>query len=162
MAFSSLAGRLLIWSLLPRESVHFEWANISDIVFYGFYLPSDIFGLELGPSHSNFAEAVGECLILRVRKTAVLRAAERDQEIAWKLLSATNAELSRFRMHGLLLVKTAGERIAGFLLEAERIASNGSLELPMSRQDIAGAVATLSTSTASLILSDRRTSSDLP
>ena len=104
----------------------------------GFYLPGDIFGLELGSSHSNFAEAVGESLILRVRKSAVLKVAERDQEIAWKLLSVTSAELGRSRTHGLLLVTTARERIAGFLLDmAERVAGSGSLELPMSRQDIA-------------------------
>ena len=104
----------------------------------GFYLPGDVFGLELGSSHSSFAEAVGECRILRVRKSSVLKAAERDREIAWKLLSVTNAELRRSRTHGLLLVKTARERIAGFLLDmAERIAGSGPIELPMSRQDIA-------------------------
>jgi CRP-like cAMP-binding protein len=40
--------------------------------------------------------------------------------------------------HILLLIKTAQERVVGFLLEmAERAFNNGALELPMSRQDIA-------------------------
>ncbi len=40
--------------------------------------------------------------------------------------------------HILLLIQSAQERVAGFLLEmAERIKSTNEVELPMSRQDIA-------------------------
>jgi CRP-like cAMP-binding protein len=41
-------------------------------------------------------------------------------------------------MHALLLVKTALERVAGFLIEAAtRAKSRSEIQLPMSRQDIA-------------------------
>jgi CRP-like cAMP-binding protein len=104
----------------------------------GFYLPGDIFGLELSSDHSSSAEAVADCAILVVKRNTLLRGAERNNEIAWNLLSLTVSDLKRSRSHGLLLIKSAQQRIAAFLLEmAERLAGNGAVELPMSRQDIA-------------------------
>jgi CRP/FNR family nitrogen fixation transcriptional regulator len=50
----------------------------------------------------------------------------------------TSQELTRSQNHALLLIKSAQERLAAFLLEmAERIMGKGAVELPMSRQDIA-------------------------
>jgi CRP/FNR family nitrogen fixation transcriptional regulator len=47
-------------------------------------------------------------------------------------------ELRRTQDHLLLLIKTAPERVASFLLEmAARIESGDEIELPMPRQDIA-------------------------
>src|SRR5829696_5311422 len=52
--------------------------------------------------------------------------------------ATTGRELQRMQDHILLLIKTAQERVAGFLLEmAGRIKSTTEVELPMSRQDIA-------------------------
>jgi CRP-like cAMP-binding protein len=50
----------------------------------------------------------------------------------------TGQELRRVQNHILLLIKTAKERVVGFLLEmAERVPGGNHIELPMSRQDIA-------------------------
>jgi CRP/FNR family transcriptional regulator, nitrogen fixation regulation protein len=64
--------------------------------------------------------------------------AAHDHEVARQLWMLTGRELQRAQNHILLLIKTASERVASFLLEmAERIESSGEVEMPMSRQDIA-------------------------
>jgi CRP-like cAMP-binding protein len=50
----------------------------------------------------------------------------------------TVRELQRVQEHSLALIKSAEERVAGFLLEmAGRNVAGAAVELPMSRQDIA-------------------------
>jgi CRP/FNR family transcriptional regulator, nitrogen fixation regulation protein len=103
-----------------------------------FYLPGDIFGLEMGDMHSFSAEAISDVKAIVVKRSAVEALAARDHEIARQLWATTGRELHRVHEHVLLLIKTAQERVAGFLLEmAERIKSSDEIELPMSRQDIA-------------------------
>jgi CRP-like cAMP-binding protein len=103
-----------------------------------FYLPGDVFGIETGAEHSNSAEAIDKAVILVVRRNIILGIAESNGEVARHLWSITATELKRTQTHALLLIKTAKERIAAFLLEmAERLAGKGYVELPMSRQDIA-------------------------
>jgi CRP-like cAMP-binding protein len=106
-----------------------------------FYLPGDVFGLEFGDVHSGSAEAVIKSSILVVRRSTVLAAAERSAEVAHRLWVTTAGELHRAQNHGLLLIKSAQERVAAFLLDmAERQRAEGgegTVELPMSRQDIA-------------------------
>jgi CRP-like cAMP-binding protein len=77
--------------------------------------------------------------VLVIRRSAVAALAARDNSVAQQLLAMTGHELSRVQEHLTLLVKTAQERVAGFLLEmAERAKAAGNeIELPMSRQDIA-------------------------
>ena len=103
-----------------------------------FYLPGDVFGIEPGSEHTNSAEAIDRATILLVRRNSLFNTAERDTEVARHLWSITAAELRRSQNHALLLIKTAKERIAAFLLDmSERLAGKGFVELPMSRQDIA-------------------------
>jgi CRP/FNR family transcriptional regulator, nitrogen fixation regulation protein len=103
----------------------------------GFYLPGDIFGLEAGDAHAFSAEAISEAMVLVVKRKPLVALANRDGEVARQLWESTAAELNRAQGRLMLLVKSAQERMAGFLLEmAERSASQGGFDLPMTRQDI--------------------------
>jgi CRP-like cAMP-binding protein len=102
-----------------------------------FYLAGDVFGLEVGEEHTFSAEAVTESKIIVVKRSALIGLAARDIEVARELWALTGRELARVQGHILLLVKTAQERVAGFLLEmADRRPGGDAVELPMSRQDI--------------------------
>jgi CRP/FNR family nitrogen fixation transcriptional regulator len=103
-----------------------------------FYLPGDLFGLETGDEHTFSAEAVTDAKIVVIKRSALMALAERDSEVARELWSMTARELRRVQEHLLVLIKTAKERVVGFLLEMARHGAGGTqIELPMSRQDIA-------------------------
>jgi CRP/FNR family transcriptional regulator, nitrogen fixation regulation protein len=103
-----------------------------------FYLPGDFFGLELGDEHTWSAEAIVGSNIVLVKRSLVLTASERDGDVARRLWSMTAGELDGARNHALLLIKSAQERVAAFLLEmSHRLAGADAVELPMGRQDIA-------------------------
>ena len=104
----------------------------------GFYLPGDIFGLEFTDAHTLSAEAIAETKVLVIKRRALNALAGRDAAIARDLFTITGRELERVQDRIPLLIKSAQERVAGFLLEmADRVAAGNAIELPMSRQDIA-------------------------
>ena len=103
-----------------------------------FYLPGDVFGLEIGEEHTFSAEAITDCSVLVVKRSVLIAQAARNNSVARDLWAATAQELRRTQEHLLLLIKNAQERVAAFLLEmADRSPAGGAIELPMSRQDIA-------------------------
>jgi CRP/FNR family nitrogen fixation transcriptional regulator len=103
-----------------------------------FYFPGDIFGLEIGKEHQFSAEAIGTTMVLVIRSGAVVSLAERDGKAARELWAFTARELHRVQEHMMLMVKSAQQRVACFLLEmSNRLAEGEAIELPMSRQDIA-------------------------
>jgi CRP/FNR family transcriptional regulator, nitrogen fixation regulation protein len=104
-----------------------------------FYLPGDVFGLETNDTHTFSAEAIGDAKILVIKRSALMALAARETEVARELWSMTGQELRRVQDHILLLIKSAKERVVGFLLEmAERVPGGSNhIELPMTRQDIA-------------------------
>jgi CRP/FNR family nitrogen fixation transcriptional regulator len=102
-----------------------------------FHLAGDVFGLENGNEHTFSAEAVTDCKIALVKRTALTTLAAGDNDVARQMWTITGRELQRTQAHLLLLVKSAQERVATFLLEmVERLAGGDAVELPMSRQDI--------------------------
>lgn len=104
----------------------------------GFYLASDIFGLEFTNEHTLAAEAITDAKVLVIKRSVLAAIAERDAGTARDLCALTARELQRAQARIMLLVKSAQERVASFLLEMdERAAADNAIELPMSRQDIA-------------------------
>ena len=103
-----------------------------------FYLSGDVFGLEQRDEHNFSAEAISYSTVLVVKRSILSRLAKRDGDIVRRLWAFTSCELKHEQEHMLLLIKSAQERIACFLLEmAKRLATAEEVELPMSRQDIA-------------------------
>lgn len=103
-----------------------------------FHLRGDVFGLEADEAHSLSAETITNSKILQIKRSALMEQAEHDKEVARQFWAMTGSELKRVRAHALLLIKTAKERVAEFLLDmAERTPAGACVELPMSRQDIA-------------------------
>jgi CRP/FNR family nitrogen fixation transcriptional regulator len=88
--------------------------------------------------HTFSAEAITDCRITVIKRSAVMALAERDNDVARQMWKLTARELHRAQEHNLILIKSAQERVAGFLLEmSKRVSGEGAIELPMSRQDIA-------------------------
>lgn len=95
-----------------------------------FYLPGEIFGVEIESQHLFSAEAIVRSQVLLVQRG--------DVDAALEECEIMRGELKNTRNRMLLLGKTAQERVASFLLDmSERTGSLDEVELPMSRQDIA-------------------------
>jgi CRP-like cAMP-binding protein len=103
-----------------------------------FYLPGEVFGLGVGDVYHYSAEAISKSTLLVVKRSALIALADTDHKVAHLLWTLTAQELQRVQEHMLLLIRSAQERVACFLLEmAERMAEADVIDLPMSRQDIA-------------------------
>jgi len=103
-----------------------------------FHLPGDIFGVEAGDIHMSSAEAVCDTQILVAKRSAVMARADHERDLSRQLWTLAVRELQRIQEHSMLLIKSAEERVAGFLLEmAGRSPAGAAIDLPMCRQDIA-------------------------
>jgi CRP-like cAMP-binding protein len=129
----------------------------------GFHFAGDIFGLEAGAEHAASAEAVSAATVLVIRRSTILSVAERDKTVANQLWRLTARHLDHARRHALLLVKSAQERVAAFLLDMAGRGTGNAVELPMSRQDIADYLGlTIETVSRTLSLFQQEAAIDLP
>lgn len=103
----------------------------------GFYLRGDIFGIEFAYEHALSAEAITDTKVVVIKRSALNARIGNTAAMARELFALTGRELQRVQDRVLLLVKSAQERVAGFLLEMGSRISGNAIELPMSRQDIA-------------------------
>jgi CRP-like cAMP-binding protein len=102
-----------------------------------FFLPGDLFGVEAGSRRAT-VEALADTMLIVARRSALVE--DRDAGAsARRLWAMAVADLQRSQDHVLTLGRrAASERVANFLVElAARLGHGDSLELPMSRQDIA-------------------------
>ena len=102
-----------------------------------FYGPGEFFGLEVNDMHTSSAEAIENTVVMVIKRTAVVSLANNDSQVARELWLIASRELQRMQDRALLLVKSARERVAGFLLGMASHRSDNAVDLPMSRQDIA-------------------------
>jgi CRP/FNR family nitrogen fixation transcriptional regulator len=104
-----------------------------------FHMAGDIFGIEVGNEYRFCAEAVGDCVVIAYRRNSLAALPGDDAQLARELTMGMMRSLTRAQNHMLLLGrKSALEKIATFLLDlAERTADGDSVDLPMSRSDIA-------------------------
>ena len=102
-----------------------------------FYLPGDLFGLDARDLHTISTEATTPSKV-RVIKRKALMARGGEMATIKHLLELTAAELRRTQNHNLLLLKSAQDRVVGFLQEmAQRGQHQGEFDLHMTRRDIA-------------------------
>jgi CRP/FNR family transcriptional regulator, nitrogen fixation regulation protein len=130
-----------------------------------FHLPGNFFGLDSDEDYRFTAEAVTDATVVFVKRSALVALAGRDGEVANDLWRMAAAELHRAHDHMLLLGrKSAQERIAAFLLEmAERGKASDTIELPMSRLDIADYLGlTIETVSRTLTLLENSAAIELP
>ena len=90
--------------------------------------------LEPGPDHRFGAEALEDCEILVVRRSAV-RAAVGDAELDRAILEAQRVEMQRMQEHvGMLGRKNARERIACFLMSIAQCGADDHADHAMGRR----------------------------
>ena len=103
-----------------------------------FCLPGDTFGLERDLYRTVSTEAINNTSVREIRQTVFYELAAHDEEVAHHLWISIFRQLARDQEHILRLGKLAAERVSDFILElGGRIPNCGTLQLPMSRQDIA-------------------------
>jgi CRP/FNR family nitrogen fixation transcriptional regulator len=102
-----------------------------------FYLPGDVFGVHLNAKHRIATEAVTDTVLV-VAQRSELRL-DHDRAAVRRLWNLAMSKLRRSQDHALAFRRrSASGRVAGFLVDmVERIGIAESVELPMSRQDIA-------------------------
>ncbi|MBV9827900.1 MAG: helix-turn-helix domain-containing protein [Alphaproteobacteria bacterium] len=104
-----------------------------------FHFSGDYFGLDIGTARSFSAEAVGDAVVMLMPRRATQRLIDTTPELACQLRDLVMRDFAHAQSRMLLLGRmTAPERVARFLVEvAERRDSWRTLDLPMSRADIA-------------------------
>jgi CRP/FNR family transcriptional regulator, nitrogen fixation regulation protein len=144
--YKVVSGTVRVGKLLADGRRH-----IAEFCFAG-----DTFGFEDGAEREMSAEAVGDVVLMRYPRGATERAIDDNPALARWLRDVTLKSLAAAQRQMLLLGRmTAHERVASFLLELAESAGAATVELPMSRADIADHLG-LTIETVCRVLSDMK------
>jgi len=104
-----------------------------------FYLPGNVFGLEVGAEHSLSAETVCNSTIISYRRRDLEMLAANNEGASRQLFSYAMQSLARAQQHAVVLGRRcAVEKVAAFLTDwAAYSPQSEILTLEMPRQDIA-------------------------
>lgn len=103
-----------------------------------FLFPGDFVGLNDGAKRSTTADALCDTILVRCSRRLFETKLEGDRGLGRMILSVLTGGLSSAQERMLLLGrKSAAERVATFLLMMADRAGGNSIELPMTRGDIA-------------------------
>ena len=103
-----------------------------------FHVAGEIFGIERGDLYHFSAEAVGEVTVLAYRRCSLDVLAAGDVSLARQVVDNALISLQRAQQHLILLGRrSATEKVATFLLDMAERVRHDTIELPMSRSDIA-------------------------
>jgi CRP/FNR family nitrogen fixation transcriptional regulator len=104
-----------------------------------FYVPGNVFGIEVGAEHSLSAETVCDSTIISYRRRDLKTLAANSEGFSQQLFSYAMQNLARAQRHAVLLGRRcAVEKLAAFLTDwAAYSPESELLTLEMPRQDIA-------------------------
>jgi CRP/FNR family transcriptional regulator, nitrogen fixation regulation protein len=104
-----------------------------------FHLPGEFIGLETGIDYRVSAEGMTDVTVVAVRRSALANLASTDVAFAGRLWELAIAGMHRSQNHASILGRLGAiERVAAFLVDfAARVGARDTMELPMTRQDIA-------------------------
>jgi CRP/FNR family nitrogen fixation transcriptional regulator len=127
--YNVVSGTVRVCKLLADGRRH-----IAEFCFSG-----DCFGVDRGSERPYSAEAVDDVVVMRYQRKTTERTIDENPALARHLRNSMLRDLANAHGRTLLLARmTAPERVATFLLEMfERRDRTKSLDLPMSRNDIA-------------------------
>jgi CRP/FNR family transcriptional regulator, nitrogen fixation regulation protein len=129
----------LVYRVLSGAVVSYRLFSDGRRQVTGFHLAGDFIGLEAGVEHATTAEALGRVDALAMDRSELAERAAADNGLARALWRVAVRAFQRSEDHARILARQgATERVAAFLLDfAERLGRPGTVDLPMTRQDIA-------------------------
>jgi CRP/FNR family transcriptional regulator/CRP/FNR family nitrogen fixation transcriptional regulator len=129
----------LVYRVLKGAVINYRLLSDGRRQVAGFHLPGDFVGLEAGVEHATTAEALCRVDALAMERAELAGRAATDIGLARALWQVTIRAFQRSEDHALILARQgATERVAAFLLDfADRMGQPDTIDLPMTRQDIA-------------------------